>query len=269
MDSLPSLIVEIYIASIAGLLSSLLLGIVYLADRYEREPIELIQNYFLFGLVGQLVLILAAVAVFGDVSWSGPWIMVTVVGAALVLPFQLLRQPEMDERFDGIVYSVAFVGGATCVIHINNLPRVVSASPYRDALASGAVPDLRDLLILAASPEFAAELGQGLVVIVAAVLVGAVLGTLQLRGWPPWKTAAACAGIALAATELDLFTGGVWLVRGILVLVAVAVAVAVKRRSVFKDRPQAAERDLLIMGVKTVLVIFGAVSYTHLRAHET
>ena len=97
-----------------------------------------------------------------------------------------------------------------------------------------------------------------MVVILTAVLVGAVLGTLQLRGWPPWKTAAACAGIALAATELDLFTGGVWLVRGILVLVAVAVAVAVKRRSVFKDRPQAAERDLLIMGVKTVLVIFGA-----------
>ena len=250
---------EIYIASFAGLLSSLLLGVVYLADRYEREPIELIQNYFLFGLVGQLVLILAAVAVFGDISWSGPWILVTVAGAALVLPFQLHRQPEMDERFDGIVYSVAFVGGATCVIHINNLPRVIAASPYRDALASGAAPDLRDLLILAASPEFAAELGQGLVVILTAVLVGAVLGTLQLRGWPPWKTASACVGIASAATGFDLLAGGAWLVRGILMLVAVAAAVAIKQRSVFKDRPEAAERDLVIMGVKTVLIVFGAV----------
>ena len=259
MGSLPSILVEIYIASIAGLLSSLLLGFVYLADRYEREPIELIQSYFLFGLAGQLVLILAAVAVFGDISWSGPWILVTAAGVALVLPFQLHRQPEMDERFDGIVYSVAFVGGATCVIHINNLPRVIAASPYRDALASGAAPDLRDLLIVAASPEFAAELGQGLVVILTAVLVGAVLGTLQLRGWPPWKTAAVCLGVALAITGFDLLTGGGWIVRGVVSLVVVAAAVAIKQRSVFKDRPEASERDLLIMGFKTVLIVFGAV----------
>jgi hypothetical protein len=250
--------VEIYIASFAGLLSSLLLGVVYLADRYEREPIDLIQNFFLFGLGAQLALILAGTALVGDLSWSGPWVLVTVVGSALVLPFQLHRQPEMDERFDGIVYSVAFVGGATCVIHLNNLPRVIAASPYRDALASGAAPDLRDLLILSASPEFAAELGQGLVVIVTAVLAGAVLGALQLRDWPPWKTALFCGVVALAATGLDLLTGGVWLVRGVLVLAAVAVAAAIKRRSVFKGRPEASERDVLIMGVKTVLVVLGA-----------
>jgi len=251
--------VEIYITSFAGLLSSLLLGVVYLADRYEREPIELIQNYFLFGLGAQLALLLAAAAVVGDLSWSGPWVLLTVVGAAIFLPFQLHRQPEMDERFDGIVYSVAFVGGAACVIHLNNLPRVIAVSPYRDALASGAAPDLRDLLILAASPEFAAELGQGLFVIIAAVLVGAVLGALQLSGWLPWKTALSSGAVALGATGLDLLTGGAWLVRGILLLVAVAVAVAVKRRSVFKNRPEPAERDVLIMGVKTVLVVLGAV----------
>ena len=250
---------EIYIASFAGLLSSLLLGVVYVADRYEREPIELIQNYFLFGLGAQLALLLAAAAVIGDLSWSGPWVVLTVVGAAIFLPFQLRRQPEMDERFDGIVYSVAFVGGAACVIHLNNLPRVIAASPYREALASGTAPDLRDLLILAASPEFAAELGQGLFVIIAAVLVGAVLGVLQLSGWSPWKTALPSGAVALAATGLDLLPGGAWLARGILLLVAVAVAVAVKRRSVFRNRPEPAERDALIMGVKTVLVVFGAV----------
>ena len=128
----------------------------------------------------------------------------TLAGAALYLPFRLHRQAEMDERFDGIVYTVALVGGALCVIHLNNLPRVVAASPYRDALASGAAPDLRDLLIFAASPEFAAELGQGLVVIFAAVLVGAVLGTLQLRGWPPWNTASACAGVARRERRMRL-----------------------------------------------------------------
>jgi hypothetical protein len=249
---------EIYIATFAGLLSTLLLAVVYLADRYEREPIELIQNFFLSGLLGQLVLILAVTAVSGDVSWSGPWILITIVCAALYLPFQLHRQTEMDERFDGIVYAVALVGGATCVIHLNNLPRVIAASPYRDALAPGAEPDLRDLLILATSPGFTAELGQGLVAILAAVLVGAVLGTLQLRGWSPSRTAFVCVVVALAATGLDLLTGGAWPVRGALAVMAVAVAVGVKRRSVFKDRPELPERDVLIMGLKTVLIVFGA-----------
>jgi hypothetical protein len=204
------------------------------------------------------VLILAVTAVGGDVSWSGPWILITIVCAALYLPFQLHRQTEMDERFDGIVYAVALVGGATCVIHLNNLPRVIAASPYRDALAPGAEPDLRDLLILATSPGFTAELGQGLVVILAAVLVGAVLGTLQLRGWSPSSTALVCVVVALAATGLDLLTGGAWPVRGALAVMAVAVAVAVKRRSVFKDRPEPPDRDVLIMGLKTVLIVFGA-----------
>jgi len=250
--------VEIYIASFAGLLSTLLLAVVYLADRYEREPIELIQDFFLSGLLGQLVLILAVTAVGGAVSWSGPWILITVLCAALYLPFQLHRQAEMDEIFDGIVYAVAFVGGATCVIHLNNLPRVIAASPYRDALATGARPDLRDLLILATSPGFTTELGQGLVVILAAVLVGAVLGTLQLRGWSPWHTAFVCVVVALAATGLDLLTGGAWLVRGALAVTAVAIAVAVKRRSVFKARPELPEHDVLVMGLKTVLMVFGA-----------
>jgi hypothetical protein len=250
--------VEIYIASFAGLLSTLLLAVVYLADRYEREPIELIQNFFLSGLLGQLVIILALTSLGGEVAWSGPWILLTMVGAALYLPFQLHREAEMDERFDGIVYSVAFVGGATCVIHLNNLPGVIAASPYRDALVPGSVPDLRDLVILSTSPGFAAELGQGFVLILAAVLVGTVLGTLQMRGWSPWQTACVCVPVALAATGLDLLTGGSWPVRGVLAIAGFAVALTVKRRSVFKDRPESTERDVLVLGLKTVLMVFGA-----------
>jgi len=64
--------------------------------------------------------------------------------------------------------------------------------------------------------------------------------------------------VALAATGLDLLTGGAWPVRGALAVMAVAVAVAVKRRSVFKDRPELPERDVLVMGLKTVLIVFGA-----------
>ncbi len=249
---------EIYIASFAGLLSTLLLATIYLADRYEREPIELIQNFFLSGLLGQLVIILAVTSVGGEVSWSGWWILLTMVCAALYLPFQLHRQAEMDERFDGIVYSVAFVGGATCVIHLNNLPGVIAASPYRDALVPGSVPDLRDLVILATSSGFATELGQGFVLILAAVFVGAVLGTLQMRGWSPWQTAGVCVPVALATIGLDLLTGGSWLLRGALAVIGFVVALALKRRSVFKDRPEPAERDVLVLGLKTVLMVFGA-----------
>lgn len=249
---------EIYIASFAGLLSTLLLVVIYLADRYEREPIELIQNFFLSGLLGQLVIILAITSVGGEVSWSGLWILITMVCAALYLPFQLHRQTEMDERFDGIVYSVAFVGGATCAIHLNNLPGVIATSPYRGALVPGAVPDFRDLLILATSSGFGTELGQGFVLILAAVFVGALLGWLQLRGWPPWQTAAVCAVAALGTTGLDLLTGGTWPVRGVLAIAGFAVVLTVKRRSVFKDSPEPTERDVLVLGMKTVLMVFGA-----------
>lgn len=249
---------EIYIATFAGLLSTLLLALVYLADRYEREPIEVIQNFFLTGLSAQLVVILGISAVSGAVSWSGSWWLVTVVCAAAYLPFGLHRQPEMDETFDGIVYSVAFIGGAVCVVHLNNLPRIIAASPYRDALASGTAPDLRDLMILATSAGFSAELGQGLVVILVAVMVGSVLGRLQLNGWSPQQIAPVCVSVALAITGLDIVAGGSWPLRGVLAVVALAVAMAVKRRSVFRDRPEAPERDLLVMGFKTVLLVFGA-----------
>ena len=249
---------EIYIASFAGLLSSLLLAVVYLADRYEPEPIELIQDSFLTGLAGQLMLVFAVSSVAGTVLWSGWWLLVTVVAAAVYLAFGLHRQGEVDERFDGIVYSVATLGGATCAIHLNNLPRVMAASPYHDALAPGAEPDLRDLLILAGSPGFSAELGRGLVVILSAVFVGAVVGTLKLRAWPPWQTAMVAAAVGVVVVGGDVATGGSWWVRGALALAAFGIAVAVKRRSVFMGRPEPRERDVVIMGLKTILIIFGA-----------
>jgi len=250
--------VEIYIATFAGVLSSLLLAVVYLADRYEPEPIELIQNSFLIGLAGQLTLIFIASSLHGGFLWSGPWLLVTMTVATLYLPYQLSGQVEADERFDGIVYSVALVGGAVCAIHLNNLPRLAAISPYRDALASGAEPDLRDLLIVAGSSGFTAELGRGLVVILAAVLVGAVLGTLQLRGWPWWRTAPICVAVGSAVIGIDFLADGNWWVRALWAVSAVAVALVVKRRSIFKDRPEPRERDVLLMGFRTVLVVFGA-----------
>jgi hypothetical protein len=250
--------VEIYIACFAGVVSSLLLAVVYLADRYEPEPIELIQNSFVTGVLGQLALILAAASIEPELSWSGPWLLVTVVAAGLYLPIQLRDHREMDERFDGIVYGVALVGGATCVIHLHNLPLVMAVSPHRNALGSGAEPDLRDLFILVGSPGLAAELGQGLVVVLAAVMIGAVVGTLQLRGWAPWRTAVACLAAGIGVVGGDLAAGGSWWFRAALVGAALAVAMALKRRSVFRDRPEPVERDVLVLGLKTVLLAFGA-----------
>ncbi len=248
----------IYIASFASLLSMVVLVTVYLADRYEREPIELIQNCFLFGVLSQLVLILAANAAVTGVFWSGPWVLLTVTCAAGLLPFHLCRLDEMNERFDGIVYTVAFLAGAGCVIHLNNLPQVIAASGFDSTLAAGAVPDLRDLLILASSPEFASQLGSGLTVILAAVLVGATIGVAQLGGWSPARTSGAGLVVGSACIGLDLLAGGGWPLRVVLAVVAVIVAAAIKRRSVFKDRPEPPERDVLVMGIKTLLIVFGA-----------
>jgi hypothetical protein len=260
---------EIYIAAFAALLASLILAIVYAADRWEREPVELIQNSFLAGLLGQLVLVLAAVAVMGEFAWTGPWAVITVLFVALSLPFQLRHQAELDERFDGIVYAVALTAGAVCSIHLFNLPQVLAASPSGGAAAPGAVPDLRDLLILASSPEVAAELGQGLVLVAAAVFIGAVLGALQLQGRAAVQTAAACCAVGLGIVGLDLAFSGRWLVRWLVVAAAVALAAAVKRRSVFRDRPQQPERDLVVAAVKTVLLIFGSALLATVMIHAT
>jgi hypothetical protein len=44
----------------------------------------------------------------------------------------------------------------------------------------------------------------------------------------------------------------------ILALVAVAAAVQLKRGSVFRDRPQPTEGEVLVSAFKTILMIFGA-----------
>jgi hypothetical protein len=150
------------------------------------------------------------------------------------------------------------MSGAVCVVLINDLPWLAAASPHRAALAPGAEPDLRDLLIIASGPELGADLGRSAVLVLAAVLIGAVLGVLQLRGTSPWPTAAACAATAAVVGGLDLALGGAPWWRWGLAVVAAAVVVAIKRRSVFRGRPQVPERDVVVLGLKTVLLVLGA-----------
>ena len=176
------------------------------------------------------MLVMITTVVAGQILWSGPWLLLTVVGAALTMPFHVRSLAEMDERFDGIVYTVAWLAGATCVIHLNNLPQVASASPFHDALRHGAMPGLRDLLIVGTSPGFAGELGQGLMMIMAGVLVGAMLGVLHMLGRAPGRIAAACAVVGLAAIGADVVGGGAWPIRALLVVAALALSVRVRKK---------------------------------------
>ncbi len=248
----------VYLPVVSGLLSLVVLVLVYAADLYEREPIERIQNWFLLGLFVQLVLILIAEAVVGLDLWAGPWILITVGVAALALPFSLRRESELDERFDGIVYTVACLAGATNVIHMHNLPKITAASPFGSVLAPDAAPGLRDLLILAGSDSFAADLGQAFVILLTAVLIGATLGILHLGGRGAATVTAACLTIGLAVPGLDLVSGGSWAVRAGLAAAACIAAILIKRRSVFRDRPQNTESEVLVQAVKTALMVLGA-----------
>ena len=72
------------------------------------------------------------------------------------------------------------------------------------------------------------------------------------------RIAAVGAAVAAIAGGADLLAGGGWPFRVGLAAAAVVTAVGVKRRSVFRERPQPSESDLLVMGFKTVLMILGA-----------
>jgi hypothetical protein len=112
--------VLIYIAFFAGLVAATVLAAVYLADRYEPEPLELVQDTFLLGALAQAGAILAVAAFTHRIGWDGWWIGGTLLGLVLVMPGHLRRIGEADERFDGIVYTVSAAAGALCVIHVAN-----------------------------------------------------------------------------------------------------------------------------------------------------
>lgn len=247
----------VYIAVFAGVSSVVVLAAVYLADRYEREPLELIQDAFLLGAAVQLILTLAARAILGSDVWSSGLMILTAALSALWLPFHLARLDEADERFDGIVYSVAAVAGASCVIHVGNLPGLIAGSPYADALTGAAAPSLRDLLIVISWPEFGRELARHLGLIGAAVLAGALAGIRHAAGRPRGVSALLAALLATAATGLVWASGDeVW---PVIVVVAVAIVWAawIKRRSVHRGAPEAPEDALLVRVVKTVALVLG------------
>lgn len=249
----------LYVALLTSLLSLLVLAMVYLADFWEREPLDLIQNAFLTGLGTQLVLVLGFHRLAGTETWSGGLQLLTLGTLAIVLPILLAGEKEVDERFDGIVYSIAFAVGAASVVHLFNLPGAAAPFPERAVLGGGAAPGARDLLLLASAPGPRAELADLLALLLVSAMMGAVLGVLALGGRPLGHQVGGMLVTALALGGTDFLTGGWWPVRLGLAAAAVATGILLKRRSVFRGRQSPPERDIFLGALKTALMIFGAI----------
>lgn len=246
-----------YIVTFAGLSSAVVLAVVYLADRYEREPLESIQDSFLLGAAVQLVPVLILTGSGERCVWSAGWMIATAAAVGTWLPFHLRRIREANERFDGIVYSVAIVAGASCVVHIANLPLLVTGSPFAGALAGEATPSLRDLSIVVGWPELNHELARHVGLVAAAILAGAISGTGRAARWPVAGTALSSGAVAGAtATLVWLFDPGWWM-PCLLLVGAAGWAAAIKRRSVFRDAPVPPESEILARAVRTLLLVLG------------
>ena len=248
----------VYVAVLTTLFSLLVLAMVYLADLWEREPLDLIQYTFLAGLGAQLLLVLTF-HVIGDVgAWSGWAYLVTLAVLSLYLPALLATEDELNEAFDGVVYAVAFAAGAGSVVHLFNLPGLVA--PYPERAVLGGTPGVGDLLRLSALPEPRGELADLLALLGVAAVAGAVLGVLRLQGRPLVQQMAGTLATALLLGGVDLLVGGILPVRLVLAAGTVVVAVVCKRQSQFRHHLPPPRSEVFLDTVRSALVILGAIT---------
>ena len=250
----------IYLAVFAGLLAATVLALVYVADLYEREPLALIENAFLAGVIAQLVLVLAAGALFELAAWNGWWSGLTVLVLAVLLARLAPAMGELDERFDGIVYGVALAAGAACVLHLHNLPEAIAGSPHAAVFAVGAAPDLRDLLLVLGARGPRSDLADQLVLVLQMAVVGGCLGIVYRSGARGWRVIGVCVGVGSAMWAIDRVFAGAWPSRVVLAAAAVLLGVILKRRSVHRAHPEAIEVDVGVKLLKTGLIVFGAMT---------
>jgi hypothetical protein len=181
---------------------------VYLADRYEPEPLELVQDTFLLGALAQAGAILAVAAFTHRIGWDGWWIGGTLLGWCSSCPVTCGGSARPTSASTASSYTVSAAAGALCVIHVANLPTIATQSPYRTALAATATPDLRDLLIITGAPGFAHELGRGALIIALAVIAGGVMGHAHMRGARPWAASLVALGITVPVVAADVLSHG-------------------------------------------------------------
>jgi hypothetical protein len=250
----------IYVAVFAGLLAAAVLALIWVADLYEREPLELIENAFVAGLVAQLLLLLAVGAATDLLVWHGGWSGLTIVVLCALVCRLAPAMGELDERFDGIVYAVTIAAGAACVSHMHNLPTALAVSPHADVFAATAAPDLRDLVLVLGASGPRSDLAVQLVLVLQMAVVGGCLGVAYRYGARGWRLTGLCTSVGVVLWAADQLLDGAWPARVVLAVVAIVFGTVLKRMSVHRRAPEAAEADLMVKLLKTALVVFGALT---------
>lgn len=232
---------------LSGALSSLWLALVWLADRYEREPIHILALAVFWGAAPAVVVscILQA-TVSAPVSALAGGDVAHVVGAVFVAPVTeealkagalllvvLLFRKEFDGVLDGMVYGAAVGIGFSFVEDL----LYFSGALLEDGAAFGAVVfALRNLAFALNHSLFTALTG-----------IGVGLARVSPRGsagrwlWPPAGLACAVAAHALHNTLALLDLPGVLLAflihgaAGIALLALIPLLWSVERRWVLRE----------------------------------
>lgn len=248
-----------YLLLVSTLMVAIVLAAVLLFDRHDREPLELVQSCFSLGLLCQLLVALPVAAWTRGEGWGTVLAGFAVLAAMVVVPLRKAGHPELDEPYDGIVYSVAFISGAGCVLHLWNLPALVDGSVH-PRLWTVDVVGIRDLSILLTSPAVGRVALDYLALVAAAALGGAVFGKLHYRGKFSPRAVLLSAVTALGVWGLNQAFTDWWPVAAGTVAAAVAAAIFLKRRSPFRGDAKEPEEDLPIKVVNSLLLVLGSVT---------
>jgi RsiW-degrading membrane proteinase PrsW (M82 family) len=103
--------VTVFLLLVCGVSALVTIGVAWLSDTWEREPLHLVENVLLLGVTVQLIIVIAGVSLFGFEDWSRAGTLSVVLPACALLPLATASLKELDEPFDGIVYAVAFACG--------------------------------------------------------------------------------------------------------------------------------------------------------------
>lgn len=251
--------VTVFLLLVCGVSALVTLGVAWLSDTWEREPLHLVENVLLLGVTVQLIIVIAGVSLFGFEDWSGAGTLSVVLPACALLPLATASLKELDEPFDGIVYAVAFACGGSLVQLMWDVPQLARQAGA-GLLHPATFPGTRDLILLFAAPPVAARLGDHVTAMAVAVMAGAAFGWLAVRRRQRGlvKLAAVAGAVATALALTDAWLGGAGWLRLTLLLAALAVGITVKRASPFRERPEAAHPDLALDGLKATLLVIGA-----------
>ena len=248
----------VFLVVVSGASSLIALLAAWASDTWEREPLESVENVLLLGVAVQVALVLLARWAAGFDAWGALGLLGVALPAGILVPFAAAKLSELDEPYDGVVYSVAFASGSSLVLLLWDVP-VLAREAGGAALQPGVVLGLRDLVALLGAPAVVARLGAHAAAVAVAVLTGALYGVLVgVRDQRRAPLALAGGLLAALLSLADLLVQGAWWGRVGLAVLAVIAAFVLKSRSPFRSRPKAPQTDLAVEGVKAALLVIGA-----------